>query len=435
MNDRRLDFAVFSVIVSVLVFGIWSNIDVYAQQASSNSSAPLASPQQHVSKIKITSPTKGQQVPVGKDLSIFGTSIGSNVDSNNNDCKVSVIVNNVKPYQQANPGGTTTGNYSKWNFVLSSKYTTIKPGQNKITARSECARNPSKSFSSVNVTGIQGTSIAAVGATRGAASVADSPKIQQVAITDTTTTHNPISDSTGRITWATIASLSKPDNTSSLLSSLPPSRPTTIAPQVTAISQQQQQQQPLIAGINMTQVNRTSAQNYTLDTIPLVPASGKLMYLGYHGDTGGDSSSSRGHSTSDSSSSNHKSGSSDSRSADSKSSSNTIRISDSASSEKKKSSDSGNSKSIRADSTNADSNSKVKSSHNTDSSASHTKSSTKDSTDNTDSSSNTKSSSPANHNSGSSSDLATAIKSKVDSIIKNRIRGISDNTPFILPFH
>jgi hypothetical protein len=436
MNDRQLDFAVFSVIFSVLVFGIWSNIEVYAQQSSSNSSVASASPQQHVSKIKITSPTKGQQVPVGKDLPIYGTSIGSNgTSNNNNDCKVSVIVNNVKPYQQANPGGTTTANYSKWNFVLSSKYTTIKPGQNKITAKYECASNPaSKSFSSVNVTGIQGTSVVAASATRGAASVADSPKIQQVAITDTTTTttHNPSSDSTGRITWATIASISKPDNTSSLLSSLPPSRPTPIAPQVTAISQQQQ---PLIAGIKMTQVNSTSAQNYTFAAISPVPASGKLMYLGYHGDTGGDSSSSMGHSTSDSSGSDHKSSSSDSRSSDSKSSSNTIRISDSASTEKKKSSDSGNSKSIRADFTNADSNSKAKSSHNTDSSASHSKSSTKDSTDNTDSSSNTKSSSPTNHNSGSSSDLATAINNKVDSIIKNRIRGISDNTPFVLPFH
>ena len=51
---------------------------------------------------------------------------------------------------------TTTGNYSKWNFILTSKYTTIKPGQNKITAKYECANNPDpKSFSSVNVTGLK----------------------------------------------------------------------------------------------------------------------------------------------------------------------------------------------------------------------------------------------------------------------------------------
>ena len=308
MNDVRLDFAVFSVLVSVLVFGIWGNIEVYAQQASSNSSAPLASPQQHVSEIKITSPTKGQQVPVGKDLSIYGTSVGSNATSNNNDCKVSVIVNNVKPYQQANPAGTTTGNYSKWNFVLTSKYTTIKPGQNRITARYECASNPaSKSFSSVNVTGVQGTSVDLTSATTGAASV-DVPKLRQVSLTATTTSHNPISHSTDYITWATIDSLSNSDNTSSslLLSSSSPST-STIAPQATAL--RQQPSQPLIQAINTTGINDTAGQSYTFATISPTLASGKLMYLGYNGDSGGSSRSS-GQSTAHSSSSNDKSSSS-----------------------------------------------------------------------------------------------------------------------------
>ena len=156
MIHRRLSFAVFSLVVSVLIFSIWSSIEVYAQQSSSNSSVPLASPQQHVSKIKITSPTKGQQVPAGKDLTISGTSIGSNATSNNNDCKVSVIVNNVKPYQNATAAGTGgAADYSKWNFALTSKYTTVKPGDNRITAKYECANNPaSKGFSSVNVTGV-----------------------------------------------------------------------------------------------------------------------------------------------------------------------------------------------------------------------------------------------------------------------------------------
>jgi hypothetical protein len=142
----------------ILIFTLWSNVDASAQNrtAAVANNPTSTSSQQHISKVKITSPTKGQQVPVGKDLAINGTSIGSNATSNNNDCKVSVIVNNVKPYQQANPGGTTTGNYSKWNFVLTSKYTTIKPGQNKITAKYECVSNPaSKGFSNVNVTGIK----------------------------------------------------------------------------------------------------------------------------------------------------------------------------------------------------------------------------------------------------------------------------------------
>ncbi len=113
-----------------------------------------------MTKIKITSPTRGQQVPVGKDLTISGTSMDNSTSNNN--CKVSVIVNNVKPYQSATAAGTGgTADYSKWNFVLTPKYTTIKLGQNKITARYECSNNPaSKSFSSVNVTGVQSTDTA-----------------------------------------------------------------------------------------------------------------------------------------------------------------------------------------------------------------------------------------------------------------------------------
>ena len=46
--------------------------------------------------VKITSPAKGQHVPVGNIL-ISGTS-SSNAT---NHCAVSVIINGIKPYQQA----------------------------------------------------------------------------------------------------------------------------------------------------------------------------------------------------------------------------------------------------------------------------------------------------------------------------------------------
>jgi hypothetical protein len=64
--------------------------------------------------VKITSPAKGQQVPVG-NITISGTS-SSNAT---NDCTVSVIINGLKPYQQA----TSTGNkrptdYSNWTLGL-----------------------------------------------------------------------------------------------------------------------------------------------------------------------------------------------------------------------------------------------------------------------------------------------------------------------------
>ena len=140
----------------IMVFTLWSNVGAYAQNrtaAAVNGTSTSSSSQQPMSKVKITSPTKGQQVPVGKDLTISGTSM----DSATSNCQVAVIVNKVKPYQNATAAGSGgPADYSKWNFALTSKYTTIKPGQNKITYRFECTDNSaSKGFSSVNVTGVQ----------------------------------------------------------------------------------------------------------------------------------------------------------------------------------------------------------------------------------------------------------------------------------------
>ena len=117
---------------------------------SSSSSSSSASPK----AVKIISPTKDQQIPVGKDLTISGTSI----DDATSNCQVSMSVNHVKPYQPATAAGTGGANdYSKWNFVLTSNYTTIKPGpDNRITAKYTCTDNPVMvpSHSSVNVTGV-----------------------------------------------------------------------------------------------------------------------------------------------------------------------------------------------------------------------------------------------------------------------------------------
>ena len=44
MNHTSSIFAVFSVLVSVLLFGIWSNIHAYAQQSSSPTLSASAPP-------------------------------------------------------------------------------------------------------------------------------------------------------------------------------------------------------------------------------------------------------------------------------------------------------------------------------------------------------------------------------------------------------
>jgi hypothetical protein len=177
MNHTGSPFVISVILVSVFVFAILSNIQAFAQQPPSLSTAGTSmpwsstSPEQHITKIKITSPTKGQQVVVGKDLTISGISM-DNATASSTDCKVSVIANKVRPYQPTTatgPGGAA--DYSKWNFVLTSKYTTIKPGENRITARYECANNASlTSFSSINVTGVSSAATNTTNATNSSTS-------------------------------------------------------------------------------------------------------------------------------------------------------------------------------------------------------------------------------------------------------------------------
>ena len=156
-------FAAIPVVIGILLFGIIANASmISAQQGSiiTDKVPPLPTSKLHA--VKITSPAKGQQVPIGKDLTVSGiTSTGAGNATSH--CQVSIIANGVKPYQQAiatGPGGHT--DYSKWNFILSSNYTSIKPGpNNKITARYVCNSNPGAlSFYSVNVTGGAPTTLA-----------------------------------------------------------------------------------------------------------------------------------------------------------------------------------------------------------------------------------------------------------------------------------
>jgi hypothetical protein len=104
--------------------------------------------------VKILSPAKDEQVPAGQGLVVSGTS----TDNTTSDCKVSVIVNAVKPYQQTVANGTGgVDDFSTWNFIITPAYTSIKEGpDNKITSKLECTPNLSK-WNSVNVTGIKTT--------------------------------------------------------------------------------------------------------------------------------------------------------------------------------------------------------------------------------------------------------------------------------------
>jgi hypothetical protein len=139
-----LKFEVLALLVTFgILFSIISNNSVYAQSTNTLG-------------LKITSPTTDQQVPISNSLIVSGAS-SDNAISN---CHVSVIVNSIKPYQPALASGHSGANdYSKWNFTLSPKYTAIKEGENKITAKLSCPTNTTNltKWSSVNFVGIANT--------------------------------------------------------------------------------------------------------------------------------------------------------------------------------------------------------------------------------------------------------------------------------------
>src|SRR5919107_2784715 len=109
--------------------------------------------------IKITSPSTGQQVPVGQ-LTISGRS----TDNTATDCTVYADWNDQKPFQKAiatGPGGAN--DYSTWSFTYTDKYHLITNGTNNLTSKLSCftnngaAANITKSYS-VNVIGVVGAS-------------------------------------------------------------------------------------------------------------------------------------------------------------------------------------------------------------------------------------------------------------------------------------
>ncbi|CAN5360957.1 hypothetical protein BH18THE2_BH18THE2_39710 [soil metagenome] len=100
-----------------------------------------------VHTVNITTPISGQSFPVGRQgLKIIGTS----TDNAFTDCHVSVIVNDVRPYQKATATGPNGDeDYSIWEFNLNPDYTQIKKGENRITTKISCQVDNNNSSSDV----------------------------------------------------------------------------------------------------------------------------------------------------------------------------------------------------------------------------------------------------------------------------------------------
>jgi hypothetical protein len=151
------------VIQGDTTFTIWSSNDnailAYGQQEqAAPTTTTTSTPSTTTPTIKITSPTKGEQVPPG-ELTI--TDISS--DDTISDCTVYTDWNDLKPMQKVIPTGSGGGlgaegeegdDYSR--FTYSEDYHLITEGVNELTSKISCENSPSnltKSYS-VNVTGV-----------------------------------------------------------------------------------------------------------------------------------------------------------------------------------------------------------------------------------------------------------------------------------------
>jgi hypothetical protein len=107
--------------------------------------AAFSEGQKELPSVKIISPTIGQNVSIGSNLTISGISTGTNTsaignnNNSNNRCHISIIVNNIRPYQDATADGPNGANdYSRWHLTVSPNYSAIKEGENKITSKLSC---------------------------------------------------------------------------------------------------------------------------------------------------------------------------------------------------------------------------------------------------------------------------------------------------------
>jgi trimeric autotransporter adhesin len=241
MNHTCL--CVFSAVVSILLFGVWSNIYVYAQHSSS--SQPLMASLQ-------SSPADGSIATISPQL------------------KAKIC----------NPSNPSLKAVNTTESLICGIPKTIK---SPALSSSAPSTSSSAAVSSISSTRQQTTP------TKPTAAAA--PKQQQIATTNNNT--KTVSGTTGAKV-ATISPVGNPSNRSLSAASSPlPS--SSIAPQLNAINQQQQPQ--LLTTIS----NGTTGQNYTFSSNSPLLGSGKLIYLGYNGGSTGTStdSSSSGKSTTD----------------------------------------------------------------------------------------------------------------------------------------
>jgi len=134
---------VFVVIIALLYFSVHSMPNIVNSYAQNNTgpqttTTPTQPPTTFSPGVKITTPVSNEQISLqnnsnNKTIQLTGTS----TDNTTIDCRVSIIANDIKPYQNTTatgPGGEN--DYSAWTYFLAPPL--FKEGSNKVTARIFC---------------------------------------------------------------------------------------------------------------------------------------------------------------------------------------------------------------------------------------------------------------------------------------------------------
>jgi hypothetical protein len=143
-GELKMGFHVFTSLIILLIILVYTpNQFIFSQNSELSTSKIRES-------IKIDDPISSQNASIGEELIISGHS-SDNIAKN---CSVTVIVNDVRPYQNAIAKGTGgTNDFSQWEFSLRNDYSQIIEGKNKITAKLLCMSAPTR-WNSVFINGV-----------------------------------------------------------------------------------------------------------------------------------------------------------------------------------------------------------------------------------------------------------------------------------------
>ena len=157
----------FIFILSATLF-LAANLISASAQILPQSNSPTGAPSSSASSdnpygLRITDPARGETVYIngtkyfdtaGKKLTLNGISVADN--GNLTGCDVSIVTNNVFPYQAANATGSLGENdFSKWSYTFGPNYANLHEGSNKVTSKLTCEAGSAKAYYSINVTGVK----------------------------------------------------------------------------------------------------------------------------------------------------------------------------------------------------------------------------------------------------------------------------------------